>query len=169
MLFSLSGIDCASPRSTPLSFADPLLAPRARLCLPRTHDGWHVSFFQLESTPLLARPPAGAPFAPEAGHHVVVFTLQYATADHARASGRFHGFVHARAMLAYAEDHGTGAVGEGVAEGVGEGEGVGRVVPWTEWGPRNTRFMDSQESRARYARCVPCRPPLLFFLSFCSR
>ena len=140
MLFSIAHIDCDAPRATPLSSAD--ILPHARLQLPPLHPLWHVTFFQLETTPLLARAPPGEPFAPTPADHVLVFTLQYATADHARLSPRYQGFVHARALLAH--------VPEGPPPAVGDAP----TVAWDAWGPAHTRFASGLPWRARYARYV---------------
>ena len=99
-----------------------------------------MSFFQLEATPLLVGAAPGEPFAPAPADHILVFTLQYATENHASQSARHHGFVHARVLLAYA-----------AAPPPRDMESV-KVVPWTAWGQRNTRFTDKLEARARYAR-----------------
>ena len=130
MLFSIAHIDCDAPRATPLSSAD--ILPHARLQLPPLHPLWHVTFFQLETTALLARAPPREPFAPAPADHVLVFTLQYATADHARLSPRYQGFVHARALLAH------------VPEGPPPAEGDAPTVPWDAWGPAHTRGINGE-------------------------
>ncbi|KAI0738202.1 hypothetical protein C8Q80DRAFT_263515 [Daedaleopsis nitida] len=135
LLFSLSAIDCASP-AAPCTFAD--LAPRARLQLPQIDDGWHMSCFLLESTPILASVPAGSPFAVSTESHIIVFTTQYATTHHLAHSGRYVGFVHKWALMHYMADS----------------SGATRNVEWGEWGPANTRIIPNRFSRAVYARYV---------------
>ncbi|TFK85393.1 hypothetical protein K466DRAFT_552173 [Polyporus arcularius HHB13444] len=141
LLFSLSSYDCVSP-ATPYTFAT--LFPYVRLQLPTIHDTWHLSFFQLETTPLLASVPKDRPFIPSPEHNIVVFTLQYATMDHTQVTGRYLGFVHARHLMSHLS--GRGPPPERL-------EDI-KVVPWTEWGPQNTRIMRNCFSRATYARYV---------------
>ncbi|KAI0354449.1 hypothetical protein OH77DRAFT_502769 [Trametes cingulata] len=136
-VFSLHGIDCISSPG-PRSFHN--LPACARLQLPRIDRGWHISHFQLDTTPLLAELPRGAAFAPAPDAHVVVFTLQYVTHNHRRVSSRYMGFVHSRYLMEWLDAR-------------PEGEPP-RVVPWTEWGPRNTRVMTRTLTGAAFARYV---------------
>ncbi|RPD53900.1 hypothetical protein L226DRAFT_554804 [Lentinus tigrinus ALCF2SS1-7] len=141
LLFSLSAYDCVSP-ATPYTFDT--LFPYVRLQLPPVHDTWHLSFFQLESTPLLATVPRDRPFIPALEHNIVVFTLQYATMDHTQVTGRFLGFVHNHHLVSHLS--GGGPPPERL-------EDI-KVVPWEEWGPQNTRLLRNNYSRATYARYV---------------
>ncbi|KAI0700799.1 hypothetical protein C8T65DRAFT_657194 [Cerioporus squamosus] len=141
LLFSLSPYDCVSPR-TPYTFAT--LFPYVRLQLPPIHNTWHLSFFQLETTPLLASVPNDRPFIPSSEQNIVVFTLQYATSDHSQVTGRYLGFVHAHHLMSHLSGRGP------PPERLEDIE----FVPWTEWGPQNTRIMRNSYSRATYARYV---------------
>ena len=140
-LFSLSSYDCVSP-DTPYSFTT--LLPSVRLQLPPIHDTWHLSFFQLEATPLLASVPHDRPFIPSPEQNIVVFTLQYATMDHTQVTSRFLGFVHAHHLMSHLAGR------DQPPERLEDVE----VVPWMEWGPENTRIIKNAYSRATYARYV---------------
>ncbi|KAI0370753.1 hypothetical protein BV20DRAFT_1052183 [Pilatotrama ljubarskyi] len=136
-IFSLHGIDCVSCPG-PRSFHN--LPPCARLQLPRIDRGWHASHFQLDTTPLLAELPRDRAFVPAPDAHVVVFTLQYVTHNHRRMSSRYMGFVHSRYLMEWLDAR-------------AEGEPP-KIVPWAQWGPKNTRVMTRTLTGAAFARYV---------------
>ncbi|KAI9059861.1 hypothetical protein FKP32DRAFT_1760684 [Trametes sanguinea] len=136
-VFSLEDIDCTSP-AEPLSFHN--LAPRARLQLPRVDNIWHMSYFQLESTPLLAAHPRDRPFVASPDSHIVVFTMQYVSHNHRRTSSQYTGFVHAHHLMTYLD-----------ARTAGE---PSRIVPWSQWGPKNTRIVPQHDPTPTFSRYV---------------
>ncbi|KAL1943552.1 hypothetical protein VTO73DRAFT_3997 [Trametes versicolor] len=137
VVFSLEDIDCISP---PFAQTFRMVRPCARLQLPRIDRGWHISHFQLDSTPLLADLPRSRPFTAAPDAHIVVFTMQYVTHNHRQVSSRYMGFVHSAHLRSYASR--------------AEGESRPKVVPWTQWGPKNARIMTRFIVGAAFARYV---------------
>lgn len=138
VVFSLEDIDCISP-TFPQTFR--MVRPCARLQLPRIDRGWHISHFQLDSTPLLAHLPSPRPFTAAPDAHIVVFTMQYVTHNHRRVSSRYMGFVNSAHLRSYASAR-------------DEGESRPKAVPWTQWGPKNARIMTRFIVGAAFARCA---------------
>ena len=133
-LFSLLQRDHVSP-ANPVALE--ALVPTI-LYLPTIRPNWHISFFQLETTPLLASTPSDRPFTASPESHIIVFTLQYSTTGHRETSGRYLGFVHNRTLLAYAPGDSSSR--------------EGNEISWSEWGPMNTRIMPNRFSRTVFAR-----------------
>ncbi|KAI8977790.1 hypothetical protein BD414DRAFT_495635 [Trametes punicea] len=137
VVFSLHNIDCISP-SVSRFFSD--LPPCARLQLPRVDNGWHMSHFQLETTPLLGELPRGSPFTAAPESHIVVFTMQYVTDNHRRTSSQYVGFVHSHYLRSCLN-----------AQIEGESPSP---TPWAEWGPKNVRIMPHCYPGPGFARFV---------------
>ncbi|KAI0643366.1 hypothetical protein C8Q79DRAFT_174423 [Trametes meyenii] len=139
-IFSLHGVDCASPNVTPIHLNN--LPPCARLQLPRIDHGWHISHFQLDTTPLSARLPRDRPFSIDPDLNIVVFTLQFVTHNHRQMSSRYMGFVHNRFLMSYVTPRSSGE------------QPKRNVVPWKDWGPKHSRIMTRCIASAAFARYV---------------
>ncbi|CDO78285.1 hypothetical protein BN946_scf184674.g7 [Trametes cinnabarina] len=137
VVFSLENINCVAPAGS-RSFNN--LPACARLQLPRIENGWHMSYFQLESTPLLASHPQDRLFVASPESHIVVFTMQYVTHNHGRTSSQYAGFVHARYLMTFLNGR---AAGE-----------PPKVVPWTQWGPENARIIAQYDPTPTFSRYV---------------
>ncbi|KAJ8475001.1 hypothetical protein ONZ51_g6827 [Trametes cubensis] len=136
-IYSLENVDCVSPAEPALINE---LQPCARLQLPRIENCWHISHFELETTPLVAESPRDRPFSIDQESNLIVFTMQYVTYNHRRVSSRYMGFVYSRYLRSYVNE---GHHGEPT-----------KLVPWAQWGPRNTRVLSQTSMNAAFARYV---------------
>ncbi|KAI0773133.1 hypothetical protein BD413DRAFT_313185 [Trametes elegans] len=134
-VFSLRDYIC-NTRDAPLNECK--VTPCARLQLPRVDSDWHISDFQVDTTPLQAELPRGRPFALSPELNIIVFSVQYVALN--RRPSRYVGFVHNHYLLSYVRSRDEG--------------GATKTVPWAEWGPHNCRFIPRRIGGPPYARHV---------------
>ncbi|KAL6306499.1 hypothetical protein BKA93DRAFT_143960 [Sparassis latifolia] len=123
VLFAFTDAQVVS--TTPLTFST--FHPVAILNLPLVRDKYIIGNMSLGIAPLLAGVIPGVPFATSPAERIIVMQLSYLASNRRQISGAFSGFVHCRYLLSFVSSSLDGQI-------------QARVVPWDEWGPKNTRI-----------------------------